>query len=169
MVFLAFKGRTGRFWDPRVEKGLKQSRIERKSKRNWKKQKNEERLFLTFLLDFFNPLSTHTPSIEGGGGSPPSLRGWTVQNPLFYNLGGHFGPDKKKKKISPPPVPPKSPNSPQTPSRPLGPSRPGDPPPFLGFSIKNRSPPPSRRLGPLLPPRAEKNKNYPKCPPSNAF
>ena len=64
----------------------------------------------------------------------------------------------RKKIFSPPP---RNPPIRRRPSRPL-PSRPGEPPPpLLGFSIKNRSPPPpSRRLGlPLPPPRAEKTKN----------
>ena len=37
--------------------------------------------------------------------------------------------------------------------------------PLLGFSIQNRLPPPPRLGLPLPPPRAEKNKKYPKCPP----
>ena len=55
-----------------------------------------------------------------------------------------FRPRKKNS-----PRPPKFPNLLQTPSLPLGPSRPGEPPPLLGFSIKNRSPtPPSASTSP---------------------
>ena len=69
------------------------------------------------------------------------------------------------KKILTPPPPPKFPNSPQTlpAPRPLPSWR---PPPLPGIFNEKPIPPPSRRLGvPLPPPRAEKNKNYPKRPP----
>ena len=73
-----------------------------------------------------------------------------------------------KKIFSPPP--PKIPNLPQTPSRPLGPSPPGEPPPLVGFSIKNR-PPPSRRprTPPSPSPSRKKNKKYPKRPPRKVW
>ena len=91
----------------------------------------------------------------GGGGSAD-----------FIFLGGRFGPEKKYLA----PHPSKFPSSPQTPSRPpqrLSPSSWDPPPPLLGFSIKNRPPPPS--WAPRTPPSpspSKKNKKYPKRPPS---
>ena len=72
-------------------------------------------------------------------GTKTSFLSWEFPNLVVLTLvlGGYFGPGKKY--LAPPP--PQFPNSLQTPSRPLGPSRPGDPP-LLGFSIKNRPPPP---------------------------
>ena len=77
-------------------------------------------------------------------------------------LGGRFGPEKKYLGAPPPQIPRRHPPAPLVPL--LKP-----PPPLLGFSIK-MDPPPSWRLGlPLPPPRAEKNKKYPKRPPSKSL
>ena len=66
---------------------------------------------------------------------------------------------RPRKKIFSPPPPEKFPNSLQTPSRPLGPSRPSPPPPLLGFSIKNRPPPPGASDSPFPLPEQKKIKN----------
>ena len=74
----------------------------------------------------------------------------------------------RKKIFSPPPPPP----IPQFAADTLPATRPLSllQTPLLGFPIKNRHPPPPPRLGlPLPPPRAEKNKKYPKRPPSKGL
>ena len=80
-------------------------------------------------------------------------------------LGRHFGPEKKY--FSPPP-PKEFPNSPQTPPGPLAPPPRENPPPPPSWDFRwSTDPSPSRRLGlSLPPPRPEKNKKYPKRPPS---
>ena len=70
---------------------------------------------------------------------------------------------RPRKKIFSPPRPKESPIRRR---HPLAPPRENPPPPYLGFSIKNRSlPPPAVSDSPFLP-RPEKNKKYPKRPPS---
>ena len=73
----------------------------------------------------------------------------------------------RQKIFSPPPPPPKkSPIRRRHPPDPSAPPR--ETPPPVGFSIKNLPPPPPGALGlPLPRPRAEKNKKYPKRPPSH--
>ena len=84
-----------------------------------------------------------------------------LQNRALF-LGGHLGPEKNIY----PPQPKKFPNSQKTPSQPLGPSRPA-PLPLLGFLVKNRYPlQPSASDSPFPLPEQNKNKNYPKRPPS---
>ena len=72
-------------------------------------------------------------------------------------------PFRPRKKIFSPP-PPIPPNSLQTPSRP---PRPLPPPPGI-FNKKNRPPPSLSPRTPLPLPGAEKNKKYPKRPPSSS-
>ena len=88
-------------------------------------------------------------------------------DPNGPNLGGNFGPEKKY--LAPPPPP----NSPQTPGTlpapcPPSPARRETPPP--GIFNKESSPPPSPSVSvpPPLPP-TEKNKKYPRRPPSNTW
>ena len=69
----------------------------------------------------------------------------------------------RKKKLAPPPPRKKFPNSPQTPSRPISPlPLLQNPTPSRDFNQKTRSPLLLAPRTPPFPPRAEKNKKYPK-------
>ena len=110
--------------------------------------------------------SFSTPT-NSRGRPPPHQR---ISGPKSLGLGFFswwtFRPRKKIFRSPPPPKKKKIPIRCRHPPGPSGPPLPENPPPLLGFSIKI-DPPPSRRLGlPLPPARAEKNKKYPKRPPS---
>ena len=79
-------------------------------------------------------------ALSGPGPKSTPVNGGRDRN---HNLGGNFGPEKKYL-APPPPQIPKFPSN--TLPAPPPPTRRGDPPPLLGFSMKNL-PPPLRPLG----------------------
>ena len=46
---------------------------------------SKERALQTVLRREVSSLTAHAPQLRGDGSSPPELRGWTVQNALFYS------------------------------------------------------------------------------------